>query len=64
MGTKARTFALEALLIAVGTCMGGRGWKRVEVSVVDTNQFRGPGDAKDFLNPPPPLGGKRYNQNR
>jgi hypothetical protein len=46
------------------TCMGGRSWKRVEVSVADTNQFRGPEDAEDFLNPPPALGGKRYYQNR
>ena len=52
---------LEAIYRA---CMRGKGWKRVEVSVADTNQFRGPEDAEDFLKPPSPLSGKRYDQNR
>ena len=52
---------LEAIYRA---CMRGKGWKRVEVSVADTNQFRGPEDAEDFLKPPSPLSGKRYYQNR
>jgi len=52
---------LEAIYRA---CMRGTGWKRVEVSVADTNQFRGPEDAEDFLKPPSPLSGKRYYQNR
>ncbi len=45
-------------------CMRGKGWKRVEVSVANTNQFRGPEDTKDFLLPPPPLGGRRYFQDQ
>ena len=45
-------------------CMRARGWKRVEVSVADDHQFRGPEDAEDFLKPPSPLSGKRYYQNR
>jgi len=43
-------------------CMRDKGWKRIEVSVARTNPFRGPEDAKEFLNPPSPLSGKRYNQ--
>jgi ribosomal protein L14 len=35
-------------------CMRSKGWKRIEVSVVD----------EDFLKPPSPLSGKRYYQNR
>jgi hypothetical protein len=46
------------------TCMREKGWKRVEASVANTNQFRGPEDTKDFLNPPSPLSGKRYFQDR
>jgi hypothetical protein len=45
-------------------CMRGKGGKRIEVSVADNNQFRGPEDDDDFLRPPPALGGKRYYQNR
>ena len=45
-------------------CMRAKGWKRVEVSVADTNQFRGPEDTEDFLRPPSPLGGKRYFQDQ
>jgi len=41
-------------------CMRARGWKRVEVSVAEDNQFRGPEDSEDFGNPPPALGGRRY----
>jgi hypothetical protein len=41
-----------------------KGWKPVEVSVAQTHQFRGPEDVKEFLNPPSPLGGKRYNQDK
>ena len=41
-------------------CMRARGWKRVEVSVADDNQFRGPEDSEDFATPPPALGGRRY----
>jgi hypothetical protein len=44
--------------------MRGKGWKRVEVSIADSNQFRGPEDEGDFLSPPPALAGKRYYQNR
>ena len=43
-------------------CMRARGWKRVDVAVADDNQFRGPEDAEDFVNPPPALGGRRYQQ--
>ena len=39
-------------------CMRSRGWRRVEVPVADDNQFRGPEDVKDFINPPPALGGR------
>jgi hypothetical protein len=45
-------------------CMRGKGWKRIEVSVAENNQFRGPEGEGDFLSPPPALGGKRYWQNR
>jgi hypothetical protein len=45
-------------------CMRGKGWKRVEVSVADNNQFRGPEGEGDFLSPPPALGGTRSYQNR
>jgi len=45
-------------------CMRSKGWKRIEVSVADTNQYRGPEDDEDFLKPPSPLSGKRYYQNR
>ena len=40
-------------------CMRSRGWQRVEVSVADDNQFRGPEDPKDFINRPPALGGRQ-----
>jgi hypothetical protein len=30
-------------------CMRDKGWRRVEVSVAQTHQFRGPEDAKEFL---------------
>jgi hypothetical protein len=53
--------SLEAVYRA---CMRGRGWKRVEVSVADTNQFRGPEDTQDFLRPPSPMNGKRYLQDQ
>ena len=43
-------------------CMRSRGWKRVEVSVADDNQYRGPESVKDFINPPPALSGRRYQQ--
>jgi hypothetical protein len=43
-------------------CMRSRGWTRVEVSVADDNQFRGPESVKDFINPPPALSGRRYQQ--
>ena len=45
-------------------CMRGKGWKRVEVSVAENNQFWGPEGVGDFLSPPPALGGKRYFQDR
>ena len=45
-------------------CMRGKGWKRVEVSVADTNQFRGPEDTQGFLRPPSPMSGKRYFQDQ
>jgi hypothetical protein len=68
MRTETRTFALESLLAAgaVVTAGGGwgKGWKRVEVSVADNNQFRGPEGVGDFLSLPPALGGTRYYQNR
>jgi len=53
--------SLEAVYRA---CMRGKGWKRVEVSVADTNQFRGPEDTQDFLRPPSPMSGKRYFQDQ
>jgi len=31
-----------------------------QVSVAEDNQFRGPEDSEDFGNPPPALGGRRY----
>lgn len=43
-------------------CMRARGWKRVEASVGEDNQFRGPESSKDFNNPPPAMGGRRYLQ--
>ncbi|MGH7305422.1 MAG: hypothetical protein ACRELZ_19225 [Candidatus Rokuibacteriota bacterium] len=45
-------------------CMRDKGWKRVEVSVATTNQFRGPEEVEDFSRPPAPLSGKRYFQDR
>jgi len=45
------------------SCMRAKGWKRVEVSVAENNQFRGPEDVEDFARPPAPLSGTRY-QNR
>jgi len=45
-------------------CMRGRRWKRVEVSVADNNQFRGPEDDADFLRPPSPMSGKCYSPTR
>jgi hypothetical protein len=33
---------------------------RVEVSVANDNQFRGPEDLDEFANPAAPLGGRRY----
>ena len=41
-------------------CMRSTGWRRVEVPVADTNQFRGPEDTGDFFRPPAPLSGSRY----
>jgi len=41
-------------------CMKSRGWRRIEVSVADTNQFRGPEDTEDFFRPLAPLSGTRY----
>ena len=41
-------------------CMRARGWSRVEVSVANDNQFRGPEDLDEFANPAAPLGGRRY----
>jgi hypothetical protein len=43
-----------------GACMRTKGWSRVEVSVANDNQFRGPEDLDEFANPPAPLGGRRY----
>ncbi len=45
-------------------CMRGKGWRRIEASVAENNQFRGPEGEGDFLSPPPALGGNRYWQNR
>ena len=45
-------------------CMRDKGWKRIEVSVAENHQFRGPEDTKEFLNPLPPLSGKRYYQTK
>ena len=41
-------------------CMRSKGWRRVEVSVAEDNQYRGPEDSDVFANPPPALGGRRY----
>jgi hypothetical protein len=45
-------------------CMRDKGWKRVEVSVAEAYQFRGPEDTEDFLRPPSPMSGKRYLQDQ
>lgn len=45
-------------------CMRGKGWRRVEVSVAESNQFRGPESTEDFLRPPSPMSGKRYMQDQ
>lgn len=45
-------------------CMRGKGWRRVEVSVAESHQFRGPEDTEDFLRPPSPMSGKRYMQDQ
>ena len=54
----------DSLEPAYRACMRDKGWKRVEASVARTNQFRGPEDAKEFVNPPSPLSGKRYDQDK
>ena len=43
-------------------CMRGKGWRRVEISVAENHQFRGPESTEDFLRPPSPMSGKRYMQ--
>ncbi len=45
-------------------CMRDKGWKRVEASVANINQFKGPEGTGDFLSPPSPLSGKRYFQDK
>ena len=45
-------------------CMRDKGRKRIEASVARTNQLQGPEDAKEFLNPPSPLSGRRYDQDK
>jgi len=57
---KASPYGPSSLEPVYRACMRGKGWKRVEVSVADTNQFRGPEDDSDFLRPPSPMSGKRY----
>ena len=53
--------SLEAIYRA---CMRAKGWKRVEASVAQTYQFRGPEEPGDFLKPPSPMSGKRYFQDQ
>lgn len=44
-------------------CMKSRGWQRVQASVPDLNQFRGPEETTDIAGPPPsPFDGPRYGQ--
>ena len=57
---KASPYGPSSLEPVYRACMRGKGWKRVEASVADTNQFRGPEDDADFLRPPAPMSGKRY----
>ena len=57
---KASPYGPSSLEPVYRACMRGKGWKRVEVSVGDTNQYRGPEDTGDFLRPPSPMSGKRY----
>ena len=57
---KASPYGRSSLEPVYRACMRGKGWKRVEVSVADTSQFRGPEDDSDFLRPPSPMSGKRY----
>jgi len=61
---KASPYGPSSLEPVYRACMRSKGWKRVEVSVADNNQFRGPEDNADFLQPPSPMSGKRYYQNR
>ena len=42
-------YAVRSMEPIYRTCMRGKGWKRVEVSVADNNQFRGPEGEGDFL---------------
>ena len=59
-GAKGSPYGPCSLEPVYRACMRGKGWKRVEVSVADTNQFRGPEDDTDFVRPPSPMSGKRY----
>ena len=38
-------------------CMRGREWQRVQAGVPERDQFRGPEEVEDFLNPPSPTSG-------
>ena len=57
---KASPYGTSSMEPLYRACMRGKGWKRVEVFVADSNQFRGPEDDTDFLRPPSPMSGKRY----
>lgn len=61
---KQSPFGASSMEAIYRACMRGKGWKRVEVSVADNNQFKGREDADDFRNPPPPLSSKRHYQHR
>ena len=39
-------------------CMQGYGWQRVQAGVPGRDQFRGPEDVSDFVNPPSPTEGQ------
>jgi hypothetical protein len=59
---KQSPYGLDSFEPVYRTCMRSKGWKRVEVSMAESNQFRGPESIEDFMRPPAPLSGKRYMQ--
>ena len=61
---KQSPYGPDSLETIYRACMRGKGWKRVEASVAETYQFRGPEDTADFLRPPSPMSGTRYFQDQ